>query len=69
MSGLAELKRRGILMMAVSGAAFLAAIAGFVLYFAFGQGWARIVAVAALVIGFGAQTWLVASLRNPGKGA
>ncbi len=68
MSGLSELKRRGVLMMAVSGVAFLAAIAAFVLYFEFGQGWARIAAIAALVIGFGAQTWLIASLRHPGKG-
>ncbi len=68
MSDVADLKRRGIMMMAVSGVAFLAAIASFVLYFQFGQGWARIAAVAALVIGFGAQTWLIASLRRPNKG-
>ena len=69
MSGVADLKRRGLLMMAVSGLAFVAALAAFVVYFQFGQGWARIVAVAALVIGFGAQTWLIASLRRSGRGA
>jgi hypothetical protein len=69
MSEVANLKRRGALVMGVCLAAFAAAIAGFVAYFQFGQGWARFAAVAALVIGFGAQTWFIASLRRTGKGA
>jgi hypothetical protein len=69
MNEVADLKRRAVLMMAVSGVAFVAALASFVFYFQFGQGWARFAAVAALVIGFGAQTWLIASLRRPNKGA
>ncbi|THD72212.1 hypothetical protein [Phenylobacterium sp.] len=68
-ANLDQVKRRGALVAALCGVAFLAAVAGFVFYFKFGQEWARLAAVAALVIGFGAQTWFIASLRRPGKGA
>jgi hypothetical protein len=62
------IKRRGMIVMGLCAVALLAALAGFVLYFKFGQSWGRIAAVVALVVGFGAQTWFVASLRRSGKG-
>jgi hypothetical protein len=65
----ATMKRRRAVMMAVCGGAVLAAFASFVFYFKFGQGWARIAAVLALLVGFGAQAWFIAGLRSPGKGA
>jgi hypothetical protein len=65
---LAKVKRRGAIMMVVCGVFLLAALAGFVFYFQFGQGWARWAALAALAIGFGAQIWFIAGLRGPGKG-
>ena len=64
-----KVRRRGATMMALSWVFFLAAVAGFVAYFQFGQGWARWAAVAALVVGFGAQTWFIVSLRGSGRGA
>jgi hypothetical protein len=65
---LAQVKRRGAIVAALCGVAFLAAVAGFVFYFKFGQEWARLAAIAALVVGFGAQTWFIFSLRRSGRG-
>ena len=55
------------LMMACCGAAFLAAVAGFLAYFQFGQSWGRWAAVAALAIGFAGQMGLMLSLRRDSK--
>jgi hypothetical protein len=65
---LGKVRKRGAIMMALCGVFLLAAVAGFVFYFQFGQDWARWAAVGALVIGFGAQIWFIASLRGSGKG-
>jgi hypothetical protein len=65
---LSQVKRRGALVAALCGVAFLAAVAGFVFYFKFGQQWARLAAIAALIVGFGAQTWFIFSLRRAGRG-
>ncbi|WP_372787066.1 hypothetical protein [Phenylobacterium sp.] len=65
---IAKMKRRRTVMMAICGVAVLSAFAGFVFYFKFGQGWARIAAILALLVGFGAQAWFIAGLRSPGKG-
>jgi Na+/H+-dicarboxylate symporter len=71
---LAAVKRRRSIMMAVNALAALGALAGVVGYFKFGQSWALIAFVAALLVGFGAQIWFIAGLRGPkssstGKGA
>jgi len=65
---LVSLKRRRNLMMALSGTFLLAALASFVIYFEFGQGWARFTAAAALVVCCGAQVWFIASVRRLAKG-
>jgi membrane protein YdbS with pleckstrin-like domain len=71
---IAKVKRAGMIATAVCVTAFAAAVACFMFYFKAGQEWARIAAVLALAVGFGAQIWFVASLRRPkpssiGKGA
>ena len=71
---IAKVKCNGLIATGVCLAAFAAAVAGFIFYFKAGQEWARVAAVLALAIGFGAQIWFVASLRRPkpssiGKGA
>jgi hypothetical protein len=65
----AQVKKRRAVMMAVNAFAVLAALAALVGYFKFALGWALIVFVAALIVGFGAQIWFIAGLRGPGKGA
>jgi hypothetical protein len=66
---IATLKRRRAVMMTVNVLAALAALAAAVGYFKFALGWALIVFVAALLVGFGAQIWFIAGFRGPGKGA
>jgi hypothetical protein len=70
---LAAVKRRRTVMMLVNALAALGALAGVVGYFKFGQSWALIAFVAALLVGFGGQIWFIAGLRGPksstGKGA
>ena len=68
-ANLDRMKGRLALMMACCGVAFLAAVAGFLAYFQFGQGWGRWAAVVALVIGFAGQMGLMLSLRRDSKGA
>ena len=64
-----RMKRRLVVMVACCGGAFLAAMAGFLAYFQFGQRWGRWFAVAALAVGFAGQVGLVLSLRRDRKGA
>jgi hypothetical protein len=64
-----RMKRRLAVMMACCGAAFLAAMAGFLAYFQFGQSWGRWAAVAALAIGFAGQIGLMLSLRRDSRRA
>ncbi|HEX3886815.1 MAG TPA: hypothetical protein VHW05_04905 [Phenylobacterium sp.] len=66
---LGKMKRRLAVMMAVSGGVFVAAVAGFLAYFQFGQSWGRWFAVAALAIGFLGQIGLVLSLRRDSRRA
>jgi CHASE2 domain-containing sensor protein len=65
---IARVKRRRTIIMVVNGAAAALALASVVGWFHFGQGWALIPFVGALLGGFGAQIWFIAGLRGPGKG-
>ncbi|MFI4964619.1 MAG: hypothetical protein ACHP9T_04545 [Caulobacterales bacterium] len=70
----AAMKRRRAVMMTVNVIAVLGALAGIVGYFRFGQTWALIAFLGALLVGFGAQIWFIAGLRgskssSPGRGA
>ena len=66
-------KRRRTIMMIVSSLAALTALAGAAGYFRFGQRWAVLIFLGAIIVGFGSQIWFVAGLRskssNTGKGA
>jgi hypothetical protein len=62
-----KMKQRLALMLAVSAVVFVAAGAGFYLYFGQGQSWGRWVAVVALAIGFAGQIGLVLSLRRDSR--
>ena len=64
----AQVKRRRTIMMVVNVLAALTAIAAIVAYFKLALGWALIVFVAALLVGFAAQIWFIAGLKGPGKG-
>jgi hypothetical protein len=64
-----KMKQRLALMLAVSAVVFVAAGAGFYLYFGQGQSWGRWVAVVALGIGFLGQIGLVLSLRRDSRRA
>jgi hypothetical protein len=66
---LAATKRRSAIMMGLCVIAGLASLAGLVGYFKFHQSWALGGFVAALLVGFGAQIWFIASLRRSNKGA
>ncbi len=63
---LATARRRRTVMMIVNALAALTAIVSIVGYFKFAQGWALIVFVAALLVGFGAQIWFIAGFRRKG---
>jgi hypothetical protein len=63
------MKRRRMIMMIVNALAALAAVGGAAGYFRFGQTWALVVFLAAVIAGFVAQIWFIAGLRGPGKGA
>jgi hypothetical protein len=65
----AQVKKRRAVMMTVNVLAVLAALAALVGYFKFALGWALVVFVVALLVGFGAQIWFIAGLRGPRKGA
>jgi hypothetical protein len=62
---LATAKRRSAIMMALSLLSGLAALAGVIGYFKFHQTWAMGAFLAAVIVGFGAQIWFIASLRRP----
>ncbi len=62
---LATAKRRSAIMMGLSLFAGLAAAAGVVGYFKFHQTWALAAFLVAVIVGFGAQIWFIASLRRP----
>lgn len=62
---LAAAKRRSAIMMGLSLFAGLAAMAGVIGYFKFHQSWALVAFLAAVIVGFGAQIWFIASLRRP----
>jgi hypothetical protein len=71
---LATARRRSAIMMGLSLFSGLAALAGVVGYFKFHQPWALAAFLVAVVVGFGAQIWFIATLRRPkasstGKGA
>jgi hypothetical protein len=66
---LAAAKRRSAIMIALSLFSGLAAMAGVVGYFKFRQPWAMAAFLVAVVVGFGAQIWFIASLRGASKGA
>jgi hypothetical protein len=61
---IAAMKRRRAVMMGVNVLSVLGALAGVVGYFKYAQAWALGGFVAALLVGFGAQIWFVASLRD-----
>ncbi|HWA62862.1 MAG TPA: hypothetical protein VG939_15890 [Caulobacteraceae bacterium] len=53
------LQRRVVTVLAINGACALVAIAGIVGGLAFHIGWMNWLFVGALVLGFGAQIWLI----------
>src|SRR5205814_1058873 len=55
----AALQRRLIIVLAINGVAALVAIAGIVGGLAFHVGWMNWLFVGALIVGFGAQIWLI----------
>ena len=61
-------KRRFKIMIGVSAASVLVAIAAIVCAFRFSQSWLLIVFAVALLIGFGAQIWFIAGFRSAKKG-
>ena len=63
---LAAVKRRRNVMMVAVVVAAVTAIGSIVLYFKFAQSWALVTFVLALLLGFGAQIWFIASLRRKG---
>ena len=65
----AAAKRRLLVMGAINTAAVLAALAAAAAYFGLHLAWALAAFAAALVVGFGAQIWFVASLRRSRGGA
>ena len=65
---IAKVKRRRTIMMGVNVGAASLALAAVVGWFQFGQDWALIPFVGALLVGFGTQIWFIAGLRGPGKG-
>jgi hypothetical protein len=66
---ISQMKRRVAVMLAVSAVVFVAAGAGFYLYFGAGQSWGRWVAVVALAVGFAGQIGLILSLRRDSRRA
>lgn len=65
----ASAKRRFAVMGVVNGVSLMAALGGALGYFRFHFDWALAVFAAALLAGFGAQIWFIASLRLAKKGA
>ena len=65
----ATIKKRRTIMMIVNVVSALTALAAIVAYFKLALGWALVVFVAALLVGFGAQIWFIAGLKGPGKGS
>ena len=66
---IAQVRRRRTIIMVVNASAAALALASVVGWFHFGQGWAIVPVVGALLTGFGAQIWFIAGLRGSGKGA
>ena len=64
----ATIKKRRTIMMIVNVLSALTALGAIVAYFKLALGWALVVFVAALLVGFGAQIWFIAGLKGPGKG-
>lgn len=62
-------KRRLVLMGTINVAAIVAALAAAIAYFGLHLEWALIAFAAALLVGFGAQIWFIASLRRTKGGA
>ena len=62
----AAAKRRLVVMGAITTVAVIAALAAAVGYFGLHQGWALAAFAAALLVGFGAQVWFIATLRRGG---
>ena len=58
-------KKRLRVMVGVVGASVLLALAAALGFFVTGQPWLLGAFVAAILIGFGAQLWLIAGLRRP----
>jgi hypothetical protein len=68
MTGALELnKKRMGLMLAVVGVAMLLAAAGAYGAFAIKAAWGLPLFIAALLLGFGAQFWFIASIARGGK--
>ena len=55
----AALQRRVIAVLAINGVCALVAVAGIVGGLAFHIGWMNYVFIAALLVGFAAQIWLI----------
>lgn len=66
---IAQVRRRRTIIMVVNASAAALALALVVGWFHFGQDWAIVPFVGALLTGFGAQIWFIAGLRGSGKGA
>jgi hypothetical protein len=58
-----------MIMGAINVAAIVAALAAAIGYFGLHIGWALAAFAVALVVGFGAQIWFIASLRRAKEGA
>ena len=61
---LAAAKRRSTIMIALSLIAGIAAAVGIYGYFKLHAVWALVAFLTAVVVGFGAQIWFIASLRG-----
>jgi len=66
---LEKMKRRRVTMFVISMLAGIGAMAGLIGWLQLHQLWVAVLAIAAIVVGFGSQIWFIAGLRGPGKGA
>jgi hypothetical protein len=64
----ATIKKRRTIMMIVNVLSALTALGAIAAYFKLALGWALVVFVVALLVGFAAQIWFIAGLKGPGKG-
>jgi hypothetical protein len=63
----ASLQRALIIVLAINGVAAIVAVAGIVGGLAFHIGWMNYVFIAALLVGFAAQIWLIVRFAREKK--